>query len=116
MNPPENHWRVEYRRRLAEAGVTDSVTLSREAARDILTDRRIELIDALSTQADAIGSVSDLAEHVERDISIVSRDLTVLYEAGVIDYERDGRNKKPVLSHSTILVEPVMFDGKIITS
>lgn len=107
----ERNWRVKYKRRLAEAGITDTLSIPREVAKEILTDRRIELIDVLSNED--IDSVSELAEWVDRDTSMVSKDLRRLYEAGVIDYEREGHRKRPVLTHSTILVEPVMFEGQV---
>jgi hypothetical protein len=31
----------------------------------------------------------------------------------VVDYEDNGRAKRPVLAHDTVLVEPVVFDGAV---
>lgn len=54
----------------------------------------------------------DLGRGVERDKSIVSRDLDILFEAGIIDYKKTGTSKKPVLAHDDILVEPIVFEGQ----
>ena len=104
-------WRSDYKRRLSEAGITDSIALNRATAREVLTDRRTELIDVLSNED--VDSVGALAERVERDTGQVSKDLRRLYEAGIVEYEKEGRRKRPVLTHSTILVEPVMYDGQV---
>lgn len=102
---------VEYLRRLAEAGFEDVLVLSRETAEEVLTEKRMELLGVLSTAE--ISSMRDLARHVDRDISIVSRDLDVLFEADVIDYEQSGRSKRPVLAHENVVVKPVVFDGNV---
>lgn len=57
----------------------------------------------------------DLARRLDRDVSIVSRDLDVLFEAEVVDFEEEGRAKKPVLAHENIFVEPVLFNGQVMS-
>lgn len=103
---------MEYLRWKAESGLSDAITLRRETAEEVLTAKRMELIETIAT-AD-IESVRDLARQLNRDVSIVSRDLDVLYEAGVIEFEADGRAKKPVLAHETVLVEPILFKGGVV--
>ena len=106
--------RAEYLQWLAKSGRSDVITLRRETAEQVLTEKRVELIEHLASDED-ISSVRDLARHLERDVSIVSRDLDVLFEAGVVEYEQDGRAKQPVLTHENILIEPVLFDGEALT-
>lgn len=103
---------VEYLQWLAESGHDDVLTLRRETASRVLTDKRMELLAEIA-EGDA-SSVRELARRLDRDVSIVSRDLDVLFEAAVIDYERDGRAKRPVLAHENVLVEPVVFDGAVL--
>lgn len=103
---------VEYLQWLAESGPDDALTLRRETAERVLTEKRMELVAAVA-EGD-VESVRDLARRLDRDVSIVSRDLDVLFEAAVIDYERDGRAKRPVLAHENVLVDPVVFDGQVL--
>jgi len=105
--------RVEYLQWLAESGKSDVLTLRRETAEQVLTQKRVELIEHLVTEEE-VSSVRELARHLDRDVSIVSRDLDVLFEAGVVEYEENGRAKEPVLAHETVLVEPVLFDGAVL--
>lgn len=106
---------LEFLRSLAEAGVDDVHLLSQETAERVLTEKRMELLREI--ESGEVESVSDLARRVERDKSIVSRDLDVLYEAEVVDFEEgEGRAKRPVLAHENILVEPIAFAGHILSN
>lgn len=102
--------RVEYLRRLSEAGFDDALILRRDTAEEVLTEKRMELVAEIAN--DDVPSMRELARRVDRDISIVSRDLDVLFEASVIDFEQEGRSKRPVLAHENVLVEPVVFEGE----
>jgi predicted transcriptional regulator len=90
---------------LADAGNTDTLVLSRESAREVLSPARIELLDRLRTGP--VDSVRSLAAELDRDKAGVSRDLARLAELDVVEYERAGRAKRPRLKHDTVLVEPV---------
>lgn len=103
---------LEYLQWIAESGLEDTLTLSRETANQVLTDKRHEIIELLTEEE--VSSVRALARRLDRDVSIVSRDLDVLYEAGVVEYEQDGRAKKPTLAHENILVKPVVFQGDVL--
>lgn len=98
-----NRWFV---RLLAEAGLSDFIVISRETAESVLTARRLELLEQLRDADHA--SVTELAEVLGRDKAAVSRDLDLLFEHSLVDYERNGRRKRPVLAHETVLVEPVL--------
>lgn len=90
---------------LAGAGHTDTLVLSRESAREVLTPSRVELLDRL--RAGTVDSVRALAAELDRDKAGVSRDLARLAELDVIEYQQVGRAKRPRLKHDTVLVEPV---------
>lgn len=105
--------RVEFLKRLSKAELNDSLVIQLEAAERALTEKRTELVDEISTGE--VESVRDLARRVDRDVSIVSRDLDVLFEEGIVDYEEDGRAKRPVLRNDTVLVEPLVFEGEVAT-
>lgn len=109
--PPNT--RIEFTKRLVEGGFEDVLVLQRATAERVLTEKRMELVEEVAT--DDVSSVRDLARRLERDVSIVSRDLDVLFEAEVLDFERHGRSKKPVLAHENVFVEPLVFEGTVTT-
>lgn len=86
---------------LETAGYDDVLLLDTESFRTVFTERRDELLDAI-TNADGL-SVGELADRLDRQQSAVSRDLDVLFEHAVIDYDRDGRRKIPTVRHETVL-------------
>jgi predicted transcriptional regulator len=100
---------VAYTRWLAESGQEDVLSLRRETAERVLTEKRMEIVEELAEREPT--SVRDLARRLDRDVSIVSRDLDVLFEAAVVEFEQDGRAKRPVLAHENVFVEPVLFNG-----
>lgn len=97
--------RMEFSRALAGAGYTDVLTLSRESAGEVLTESRLEILDRL--RAGDVPSVRALAGELGRDKAGVSRDLALLAEKDVVEYEETGRVKAPRLKHETVVVEPV---------
>lgn len=96
--------RMEFSRALA--GYTDVLTLSRESAGEVLTESRLEILDRL--RAGDVPSVRALAGELGRDKAGVSRDLALLAEKDVVEYEETGRVKAPRLKHETVVVEPVL--------
>lgn len=106
---PNDQNRVERRKQMARAlarGGMDGVqVLSHESAERVLTPKRRELIAVLTEES--VESVRDLARRVERDKGQVSRDLKVLAEQGVVDFEETGRAKRPYLQHDHLVVEPI---------
>lgn len=75
-------------------------------ARKTLTEKRIEIIETI--REEEIESKRDLARKVDRDISVVSKDLKTLWKYGVIEYgEGKNRRKIPELSADKIIVEPL---------
>ena len=98
--------RAELARALARGGMDNVQIISVETARAALTPKRAELIDAL--RRDPPASVRALARRVERDKAQVSRDLQLLAEHGLIEYDTDGRAKRPRLSQRHVVVEPLV--------
>lgn len=92
-------------------GYTDVLVLRRESGAEILTDRRLALIEYLTDHGTDIESVSDLARRLDRDKGAVSKDLTRLAELDVIEYEGAGNGevKRPVLKHEYVVIEPVVY-------
>lgn len=109
MLPPES--RVAFLRSLQDGGVSEVLVLQQDTAEAVLTEKRRELLTAIATAEPE--SMRDLARHVDRDISIVSRDLDVLSAAEIVDFEANGRGKRPVLAHETVVVEPIVFEGAV---
>ena len=98
--------KAEFARRLASAGYEDFLVLEWETAETVLTDRRLELVEALRATEPA--SITEFADDLERDVAAVHRDLDTLFEVGVVAYEADGGRKRPRLNHEHVFVEPVV--------
>ena len=108
---PSDEERVERRsamaRTLARGGMEGAHVISIETAREVLTPKRFEIIDYLR-DGDAVDSVKSLADRLNRDHGQVSRDLGVLAEHGIIEYDTDGRAKQPKLAAEHLVVEPLV--------
>jgi predicted transcriptional regulator len=91
---------------LAGAGYRDTLVLSRESARQVLTGPRLAVLDRLRQAPPE--SVRALAADLDRDKAGVSRDLARLAALDVVEYESAGRAKRPRLKHDTVLVEPLI--------
>ena len=98
--------RSEMARALARGGMDNVHVVSHETAREVLTGSRYEILDVLSRED--IDSVRALARRLERDKGQVSRDLAALAEYGLIEYETDGRAKRPKLAQEHVVVEPLV--------
>ena len=91
---------------LGKAGSGDVFVLSHEAAERAVTESRREILDVLATKA--VGSQAELARRLDRDPGNVGRDIDVLVDEGVVTWIQNGRAKKPVLTHDTYVVEPLV--------
>jgi predicted transcriptional regulator len=100
--------RREYAKALAQEGYQQVHVLSLADAGTALTDRRIEIIEAL--RQNEYQSVRALARELDRDQGAVSRDLSMLAEHGITTLERDGTAKRPVLREGTVVVEPLFVN------
>ncbi len=98
--------RKQMARALARGGMTGVQVLSHESAERVLTGKRRELVDVLAREE--VESVRGLARRLGRDKGQVSRDLKVLAEHGVVDFDESGRAKRPYLQHDHVVVEPIV--------
>ena len=92
-------------RALATSGFEDVLVTDRETAKRVLTEKRQELIARIS-EGD-IESVRALADDLDRDVAGVSRDLDLLFETDIIEFETDGQRKIPRLKHDIVVAEPI---------
>lgn len=102
---------VGFMRALAKTELDDVHVIRRETAERVLTPERERLLEAVATND--INSVRDLSRRLDRNVSVVSRDLDILFEADIIEFEQEGRSKRPKLAHEHVMVEPLVFDGKV---
>ncbi|MEZ3145640.1 helix-turn-helix domain-containing protein [Halobaculum sp. MBLA0143] len=91
---------------LAEHGLTDTLVVSRERAEDLFHDRRLAIVDHLAEAEPR--SVRALADELDLDKAVVSRDLQRLARIDVVEYVEQGRAKAPRLKHEHVVVEPVV--------
>ncbi|ELZ05720.1 HVO_A0114 family putative DNA-binding protein [Natrialba aegyptia] len=102
---------MEFVRDLSKTELEDIHIIRRETAERVLTPERERLLETIATAESS--SMRDLARRVDRNVSVVSRDLDILFEADIIDYEQNGRSKKPVLAHENVIVEPIVYNGSV---
>lgn len=76
-----------------------------EELRKILTDRRIELLQVLMATDGAAGSISALAEELDRDYRAVHDDVSLLSDYGVLFVVEEGRAKRPYLPYDRIRLD-----------
>lgn len=102
---------LEFIKALSKGGLDDAHIIRRETAQSVLTPERERLLQEIAEHD--VNSVRDLARRVDRNVSVVSRDLDVLFEADIIDFDQDGRSKQPRLAHDNVVVEPIVLDGEV---
>lgn len=80
-----------------------------EALARIHSPRNVELLRTIA--AENPDSMRETARLVDRDIKDVSRNLRELAELGLIEFERDGRSKRPVVEFDRIEIDvPIAGD------
>jgi predicted transcriptional regulator len=70
--------------------------------RKILTDRRLELLQALMNTDGAAESISALADALDRDYHMVHDDVTMLEDYGLVFIIDEGQTKRPYLPYEHI--------------
>ena len=75
----------------------------RARLRQLLTDRRMELLETVMEQPPE--SIRALAGRLDRDVHDVHDDLHLLAEYGIVHFEEDGRTKKPYVPYDTVRIE-----------
>ena len=78
----------------------DEVFLTVEELGRILTPRRIELLQKIRELKPS--SIKELAENIGRDFKNVYNDLKVLHGAGFVEFEEDGKNRRPYLPYDEL--------------
>lgn len=73
--------------------------------REILTDRRLELLQELMNVDGAAESISALAETLDRDYRTVHDDVSLLADHGLVFIVEDGRAKRPYLPYERIYLD-----------
>lgn len=79
---------------------------STASVRQLLTDRRVEVMRSIMEEPPA--SISDLADRLDRNYADVHADVQLLAEHRIVYFETDGRSKRPVIPY-----EEVVFDVTI---
>lgn len=74
----------------------------RQALR-LLSDARFELLETI--RAENPESIRELARLVERDVSIVYKDVELLADHGIIELRSEGRNKRPTVAYEEIHID-----------
>lgn len=94
------------RDQLATDGVADEAVRSFESIADVrqlLTDRRVEVMRAIMTDTPA--SISGLADRLDRNYADVHGDVQVLAEHHIVYFETDGRSKRPVIPYGRVRLD-----------
>jgi len=71
--------------------------------RQLLTDRRLELMRSIMTAPP--DSISDLADRLGRNYSDVHGDVEVLADHNIVYFDTDGRAKRPVIPYERVRVD-----------
>lgn len=68
--------------------------------RQLLTDRRVEVMRAIMT--DTPESITSLADRLDRNYADVHSDVQVLADHHIVYFETDGRSKRPVIPYDRV--------------
>lgn len=71
--------------------------------RQLLTDRRLELMRSIMTAPPA--SISDLADRLNRNYADVHSDVKVLADHGIVYFDTDGQAKQPVIPYERVRLD-----------
>jgi len=75
----------------------------RARLRKLLTDRRMELLEAVMEHPPE--SIRGLASRLDRDVHDVHDDLYLLADHEIVHFEADGRAKKPYVPYDAVRIE-----------
>jgi predicted transcriptional regulator len=97
---PETHGMSE------DTSIATSVSFSSIAElRDVLSDRRIEVLRALMDAPDPHESLDAIADDLDVDRQTIRDDLTLLEEHGIVVAAVEGESKQPVLPYTRIHID-----------
>lgn len=80
--------------------------------RKILTDRRIELLQALLNTDGAAESISALADELDRDYRTVHDDVSLLTDYGLLFVVDEGQSKRPYLPYERVHLDVDLVGGE----
>lgn len=76
----------------------------------LLSEANLELLEAIAENDPS--SMREAADLVDRNIKDVHRNLTELESLNVVEFEEDGRAKRPVVRYDRLEIEvDLQFDG-----
>ncbi|MFB6100884.1 MAG: helix-turn-helix domain-containing protein [Candidatus Nanohalobium sp.] len=102
---PEN---LQFVKDLSDKGYDDILVLKQETVQKVLTEKRTELLEHIKEKEPE--SVRELARRVDRDPGQVSKDLKVLYESELVEFEEKKGKKAPRIRHRNVFPEPVISE------
>ena len=94
-----------------EKPVVDETFISIDELVRILTPRRMELLTKI--QELKPNSITELAQKIGRDFKNVYNDLKALAVVGLVEFEGEGRNKRPYLPYEKVKFEFAKSDMDI---
>jgi predicted transcriptional regulator len=80
--------------------------------REILTDRRLELLETLVAIDGAAESIAALATALDRDYRTVHDDVSLLADHGLLFIVEDGRAKRPYIPYERIRLDVELVGGR----
>ena len=89
-----------FEEKLDDTEAIDEVFLTVEELGRILTPRRIELLQKIRELKPS--SIKELAEKIGRDFKNVYNDLKALHGAGFVEFEEDGKSRRPYLPYDEL--------------
>lgn len=108
-NEPAEETREEFRKKVEALEKGEEVdnmhvlNLTDEQLQRLASTKNIELIRAITEHEPS--SINELADAVNRDYKEVHRNVKELEEIGVIEFEQEGRSKRPVFGYDEIDIQ-----------
>jgi predicted transcriptional regulator len=108
-NEPAEETREEFRKKVEALEKGEEVdnmhvlNLTDEQLQRLASTKNIELIRAITEHEPS--SINELADALNRDYKQVHRNVKELEEMGVIDFEQEGRSKRPVFGYDEIDIQ-----------
>jgi predicted transcriptional regulator len=91
----------------ADEGVT-TLTVPRPALPRVLAPTNLDLLRAIRTEEP--DSIRETAAAVDRDVKNVHENLMELSRLGVVEFEWDGRARRPVVDYDAVSVSVSLLD------
>lgn len=102
---PEIRLRGRFADALEGTDFGHSVILPTDAAAELTKPHHAEIIATL--RSEQVASITDLADHLEKDKSTISRHLDTLAGYDVVEFVDRSNGKQPRLKHEHVLFSPL---------